>query len=284
MIPNSSEGPPYPELAAGEALLFFFALVPVVLVGGTLLQKWNLTLGTILMEWGLIFAPTLLYVRVRRKRTKKILRARIPSPGHLLASIVMCVGLVPLVAELAMLQDLVIPIPEDLLEAMKEAFTVKEGESLFLSFIAFSITPAICEEVLFRGFLLTGLLSRLDQRGAATLTGILFGLFHLNVYRFLPTAVIGIVLGFVVLRSGSLFTGIVFHALNNAIALAAVNISWLARYPWLLEERHIPLPVLLVSSLLFAGGLTLLRAGRKETAPAGPEHRPPQSPESGGRS
>jgi membrane protease YdiL (CAAX protease family) len=269
MIPNSSDAPRRGELRIGEALLFFFLLVPIVFLGGTLFQSWSLTGGTLLMEWGLILLPTYLYLRRRRKDIRKILRLSLPSPRHLLGSLILSASLVPLVAEVAVLQDLVIPIPEDLVAAMKDAFTVGPGESILLAFVAFSVTPAVCEEVLFRGFLLSGLASVLGERGAVVMTGILFGLFHLNLYRFAPTAIIGIVIGLVVLASSSLATGILSHAVNNAIALAILNLSWLRKYPWLLEERHIPLPVLLICALLFLCGALLLRAGN------GPEKENP---------
>lgn len=264
MICNSRQSSAKGELTAGEALIFFFLLLPIVFLGGTLFQAWSLATGTILMEGGLILLPTLLYLDRRKKDVRKVLRTRLPSPRQVAASVVLAASAVPLVAEMGVLQDLIVPIPEELLEAMQEAFTVKEGDSLLLAFVAFSVTPAVCEEVLFRGFLLSGLMQRLGQKSAVIATGVLFGLFHLNFYRFLPTAAIGIMIGFVVLASSSLLTGIVCHAVNNAIALCALNLSWLRRYPWLLEENHIPLPVLLVCVPAFLCGAILLIAARTE--------------------
>ena len=49
-----------------------------------------------------------------------------------------------------------------------------------------AVTPAVCEEALFRGPILRGLRTRLSPVGAAVVTGLLFGLFHGDVWRFLP--------------------------------------------------------------------------------------------------
>ena len=45
----------------------------------------------------------------------------------------------------------------------------------------------------------------------------MFGLFHIDVYRLLPTALLGVMLSFITWRSGSLLPAIAAHFLNNAV-------------------------------------------------------------------
>jgi len=263
MRPFSSESPDPRRVSAREAALFFFAVLPLILLGGTLLQAWNMKTGTILTEWGLILMPVLLYLGLRGKRIPAVLMLRKPSGRHLAGSILLALSAVPIVAEISVIQDSVVPIPEELAEAMKNAFTVAEGESVLLAYFAFSLTPAVCEEALFRGFLLGGLSRKFGKWGSVVVTGLLFGAFHLNAYRFIPTAVIGLLLGYIVLSSSSIVTGILYHAINNAFALSVLNFRFLNRYPWLMEESHIPVPVLAASMVLFVYSTLLFSDGWK---------------------
>ena len=84
--------------------------------------------------------------------------------------------------------------------------------SLFL----FALTPAICEEALFRGLILRSLLRRFPAGISILIASLLFGLFH-GTERLLPTATLGVLLALVTWRSGSLWPAVILHALNNAI-------------------------------------------------------------------
>ena len=97
------------------------------------------------------------------------------------------------------------------------------GDSLstpFL-FLALAITPSICEELLFRGYL-----QRQVERGWGTvvsivLVGVLFGAYHLRLSQVVPLSLLGVYLGFVVWATGSLWSGVLVHLLNNGLAVLA---------------------------------------------------------------
>ncbi len=86
-------------------------------------------------------------------------------------------------------------------------------------FVVFALLPAVCEELAFRGFILTGLLRRFRPRTSIILSSFLFALFHMNVFQFLPSFFLGIVLGLVTVRSKSVFPAIVFHLLYNSLLI-----------------------------------------------------------------
>src|SRR5262249_6729614 len=90
---------------------------------------------------------------------------------------------------------------------------------------AFAFLPALCEELAFRGFLLTGLRKRFRPRTAVLVCSFMFALFHLNVFQFLPTFFLGIVLGLLTLRSNSLLPAMFFHFLYNAVLLLSVPVK-----------------------------------------------------------
>jgi membrane protease YdiL (CAAX protease family) len=93
-----------------------------------------------------------------------------------------------------------------------------------LAVIIFAVLPAICEEILFRGAVLGLLRKKLKLTALIIVVGVLFGAFHLSTYRFLTTALLGIVLSSLVAIGGSIFPAMILHASHNAILiLAQVN-------------------------------------------------------------
>ena len=148
----------------------------------------------------------------------------------------------------------------------------KELHQLSLVFIlvVFAFTPAICEEFLFRGFVLSSL-HKYSITGAIVLSAVLFGLMHvltsqvLAVERFLPTTFMGLILAFVALRTGSLWPGIVLHALHNGLLLSAGHFSEQIKSLEILndKETHLPQPWLIGGSLALLVGLSLVWFGSR---------------------
>jgi membrane protease YdiL (CAAX protease family) len=84
---------------------------------------------------------------------------------------------------------------------------------------ALVVMAAVTEEVLFRGMILRGLLARMEPVRAVGISAGLFAVMHLNPWQ-MPTAfLIGLVLGWVYLRTRSLALCIIGHGFNNAICL-----------------------------------------------------------------
>lgn len=90
--------------------------------------------------------------------------------------------------------------------------------------LCIALIPAICEELLFRGFLLSSV-KKWKPWIAIAVTGVLFGAAHLSVYRFLPVALLGCFLAYIDLKTESLFLGMLFHFFNNLISVVALYLS-----------------------------------------------------------
>ena len=88
---------------------------------------------------------------------------------------------------------------------------------LFVELFFTAILPGICEEVAHRGMLLSTY-KKLGVKKAIVLTGLLFGLMHMNIDQFFYTSLIGMFLGFLVLFSGSIYPAMIIHFMNNAIS------------------------------------------------------------------
>lgn len=105
------------------------------------------------------------------------------------------------------------------------------------------------EELIFRGVLLEGL-RKYGNLFGIIMSSVLFGLMHQNIIQFIPSACVGIVWGYIAVKSGSLIPSILIHMLNNTMAsllLASVpKIDSLTDFTALL---NMSIPMLLISGL-----------------------------------
>jgi len=134
--------------------------------------------------------------------------------------------------------------------ALHDALRPKDAADALLSVTAVALAPALCEEVLVRGIVLPSLARALGASLAVLASAGLFGLIHLDPFRFPFTFAVGLVLGVVRLRAGSLIPPIVAHATLNALTFLAVPV---------LDDPTNPMPTPrpLVGATLLLVGATL---------------------------
>jgi len=88
-----------------------------------------------------------------------------------------------------------------------------------LELVSFALMPALVEELVFRGWFL-GALRPFGERRALLLSALFFGLMHMNLTQVPFAFMLGLVFGFIYLRTGRLWPGMVIHFLNNALSVA----------------------------------------------------------------
>lgn len=88
---------------------------------------------------------------------------------------------------------------------------------LFLELFTTAILPGICEEVAHRGMLLNNY-KCLGAKKAILLSGLMFGLMHLNINQFFYATILGFYFGYVALSCGSIYPTMIMHFTNNAIS------------------------------------------------------------------
>ncbi|MEG1751873.1 MAG: type II CAAX endopeptidase family protein [Clostridia bacterium] len=108
---------------------------------------------------------------------------------------------------------------------------------LFVNLFLSAVLPGICEETAHRGLLLNGFKS-MGVKKAICISALLFGLMHLNVDQFFYATLLGFLLGFLTIFTGSIIPAMIIHFLNNAISIyitfASVNKLFLGNfYTWL---------------------------------------------------
>lgn len=88
-----------------------------------------------------------------------------------------------------------------------------------ISFFIISITPAVCEEAVFRGVFLNSLKPLKNKWAAIIISGLIFGAFHGSIWRFFPTALLGMMLAYLMTETGNIVYSAFFHAVNNALPI-----------------------------------------------------------------
>lgn len=89
---------------------------------------------------------------------------------------------------------------------------------LLILLVSVGIIPGVCEELICRGGLMSAW-ERTGRRNALFVTSLLFTLLHGTIAGFPNQLLMGLILGYIVIVSDSLFVGMVYHAVHNSITL-----------------------------------------------------------------
>ncbi len=161
-----------------------------------------------------------------------------------------------------------LPAPESLVEGMRKILLLGDTPApLWLVWLVIGLTPALCEETVFRGLMLGGL-RRLGMARAVVISALLFGLAHSSIYRLLPTFALGLIFGYAVWRTGSIFCSILIHALNNGLIATAVYFDPIAHRLDLEHLTMVPWSWTIIAATIATLGLWLLRPPIDEPAAA----------------
>ena len=271
---RASAGVPEP---AGAGL--FVAMVAVLFfwVGIQLQIRLGET-GLLAAEWLLLFVPALAFVALLGFDPVRTLSLRKPAAPDLAGAGLLMLGALPLVWTIGWLQTFVFPVPWELLEGLEDLVTADSVGRLLWLLLLLAVTPAICEEAVFRGVLLGGTRT-LQPWKMIVLNGVVFGAFHLSfetIIRFLPTASLGIVIAWAVWRTGSIFVGMGMHFLNNGTIVVLASTPGLRE---LFSDPEAPPPLWLIPLGLLAatiGARILMRVPAAD--PMGASHLHAEEP------
>lgn len=95
---------------------------------------------------------------------------------------------------------------------------LNNGWWLTLNLFILAFLPAVCEELIYRGVILNGL-RKFGRVNAVLISALFFALAHGSAMQFLYQFILGVVLGFVIIKTGSIIAGVLVHFLNNAIVI-----------------------------------------------------------------
>ncbi|MCA9524018.1 MAG: CPBP family intramembrane metalloprotease [Myxococcales bacterium] len=264
--------PERPTIAPAEAVTAVAVIFILLYYVGSWLQHKNLIGGLLLSQYLLLALPVVLLLVVRRADPVDALALRLPSWRGVAGVVALGLSSWVILVGWQELQNRVLPLPRELLRGLDGLVELpRTPQGIALLFFGVALTPAICEELVFRGLLFSALARRLSGRATVALTAVAFGLFHLSIHRFVGTAFLGLLMGLAVWRTGSIVSSMLFHALHNGVVLALSlwGRSWLA---WQPGEGFPPKWSWIVGACGFVLGLALLARARPESQ-AGADER-----------
>ncbi len=229
---------PFAYVIVVLAVIFFLYQIiggSITIAAGGGLEDVDVKLSRIILifsQFMFILAPTLFFMRLQTRDLKTSFRLNLPKPHLLLLAILGLVLIQPALQGYMFLQDYALdhlPVMQNVIKEVRDLFdTLEKAEMKIVSaysiyeylivVFAICVTPAICEEFLFRGFVLRNLEKIAKPSIAIFLSGFLFALYHFQPLNLVALIMLGVYLGFVVYCSDSIYTGIICHFLNNFFA------------------------------------------------------------------
>lgn len=202
--------------------LFFMWILIILLLGsifsGKIFNMFNISnnASIALVEIIFLLIPTIVYLIITRSSVRETLRLNFIDGKSLIT--IVGIGLVsyPIMMFIGTISQVFFH------NFVNDAFKTL-GTIPYIQYLAIAaITPAICEEVVMRGVVLSGY-REIPIKKAAILNGFMFGLFHLNPQQFFYAFALGTLFAYLVYLTNSIFSSMICHFMLNGISVTA---SW----------------------------------------------------------
>ncbi|MBQ8041468.1 MAG: CPBP family intramembrane metalloprotease [Lachnospiraceae bacterium] len=173
----------------------------------------------IFLSEAMLIVPTFFMLLFGKDKVKDVLSIRKIKWSTFFGVIAFTMAASPLVTLINLASQLFV---ENTVSANSDQFL--SLHPVLLIFFVGMLAP-VCEEVVFRGAIFGGMKKEGNVFKAIIASGLLFGLLHMNINQASYAFVIGVLLGFLVEATGSIFSSILFHVLVNSTNAVMMIIS-----------------------------------------------------------
>ncbi len=158
------------------------------------------------------------------------------------------------------------------LVSLTEFIGAQRGLALVCTVLSVGLLPGLCEELLFRGYIQTRLVKRLGPLSGIILAASLFAIMHIDPQHMVVAFILGLWCGVVVWRTGSVWSGVACHALNNTWGVLATVLLPMSVgasesdgfNPWIAAVQSVLLLILVFAIVI------LVRSGLSKTLTTSP--------------
>jgi membrane protease YdiL (CAAX protease family) len=234
--------------------------------------KIPVLLFTAAAQYSILFGLTLFLVRkwhTRRIREYAYYN-RFSMPGMIIA-VLSALLIIPVVEFITYWAYLLFPVLEKLQQVSSPLFTASDPVQLLLLLFVIGLTPAVCEEFLFRGYFQRTLQRKLKTPWHFLISGSIFALFHFQLLSLPSLIAVGIYLGFIYYVFRSIYVTMTAHFLYNCTLILIYNYAPNGNFIFS-DSGNFRLPVVGMAFIVFAAlmgyCILYLRKSRQETAPA----------------
>lgn len=206
----------YKELKWYHGVILLMITAFIIFFVGPLFSMEMGLYGTLCSELLMLGAAVLAAV-IGKDDLRKVFPIRKPRISGCIGVLLMWIGSFLIVMVLTMV--IAVFFPEEIFgtsSGLSAAFT---SVPFLASFLIVAVAPSVCEEAVFRGVLIRSFGAFKNKWIVIVISGVIFGLFHGSVWRFVPTALLGMMLGYIFIESNNMVYNGLFHGLNNALPL-----------------------------------------------------------------
>ncbi len=189
-------------------LVLLFAQIATAMVFYFLPDRLSITSSLIISEALFFGVPFILYLLITRRSVSQVLPLRRLSFRNTGLIILMMISIQPLMMFLSSLSSIVFP------NNISNVFSEMGGINIATAMLAMSVTPAIFEEITFRGVILSNY-KGVPIKKAALINGLFFAFIHLDLQQFLYAFVLGVIFVYLVHYTRSIFAPILAHFIIN---------------------------------------------------------------------
>ncbi len=253
---------PYPNLGQILRLVLLAAFLAPLLIG-QLVGLYSQHVGLLLAEFS-IFGFMALFIRRQRMIPEDLLLLNATPLPTLIGTAVTALCASLLVSDLdllfgELLDFLDMPFPLAFQRYLLEVQIVRDLPELGLVLAGVVLVPGLCEELLFRGLVFTGLYVHHGPRAAILGSALLFALVHLRPWQLPALFLFGLFLVALVYWTHSIYPAILGHMVNNLVSATGVNLKAHLGLETLGLDQPLPLPFTALFSVVLVGGLLFLR-------------------------
>lgn len=242
-------------------LIMIVALLLMVYVGGIVSVSAPLTISLIVQQAFIGVLPIVAAIYIKADM-KKVFSLKLPKIKHLFGAIILGVGGICLNLVTSSLLSMAFPSDSEVLN--EQYMQLLDGVSFVPGLLLMALLPAVCEELMYRGYMFTAFKSRMSIPKAIIIVSLLFGISHMSMIKILPTALLGVALAYMVYKSGSIVTSALVHFLNNALAVVTLYYGDKISF---LNDESLGVPVLVTMFVIaligIPVGVLLLRGSKK---------------------
>lgn len=196
-------------------LIMVVALLLMVYAGGVMSLSHPL-MGVIVPQFFIGVLPILACIYIKGD-AKKIFALHCPTVKTLAGSLFLLLGAGS--CSLLFSNLLSACFPESGQGLNEEYLTMLDGVSFVPALLLIALTPAVCEELMFRGYMFTAFRQKMSLTKAILTVSVLFGISHMSLIKVIPTAILGAALAYAIYKADSIIASGMMHFLNNGFAV-----------------------------------------------------------------
>ncbi len=246
--------------------IFFYQVVSGIKISGDFLERINqaaaefkapILIALVITQYLFMLLPAIWITKKwHTTEVKKYLRLKLIPFKEIILAVLITITLLPFCYYISYLILEWLDIPEIVQSLGNQLFTAHSFSELILLIFVVAVTPAICEEVFFRGYVQRTMERNLGAK-SFIITGIIFGLFHMQPLSLISLSILGVLFSFFFYRSKSIFPSSAAHFTNNFIAILLLYLQTQSEETELYLEGNVPIEIVLLSTLAAAGLLLL---------------------------